>query len=148
MRAVNTFHRWFKNSLLLIYHFWKLLCTWRKFTICSSAIKSNFSIHFFPPVPYFNYLVVSKIPTSPLLPGESFSLVCDTKSPWGYSEPKIYWLDPQGREITQATYRKSATSQDNGKWTCVVKSGKTTTKHEVLVTVVGELLCACINHVF
>ncbi|GLD63811.1 uncharacterized protein AKAME5_001539700 [Lates japonicus] len=64
-----------------------------------------------------------KIPSSHLLPGESLSLACSVEDSQGDQKPNIYWLNPSGQRMGSSLV-KEATSQDNGKWTCVLTNGK------------------------
>ncbi|KAM7421105.1 hypothetical protein PAMA_015329 [Pampus argenteus] len=83
-------------------------------------------------------LNVSSDPDSPLMPDESLTLTCDVEAP-RVQKPQIYWLDPQGTKagIKGGKVTLSATSQDNGQWTCVVtNNGKQNSTAQISVTVV------------
>ncbi|XP_007550244.1 CD4-1 molecule [Poecilia formosa] len=56
----------------------------------------------------------------PVIPGHSLSLNCDAETRRQHS---IYWLKPTGRKATPilGSVTKTAESQDNGEWKCVVK---------------------------
>lgn len=82
---------------------------------------------------------MSKSPTSPVLPGESLSLVCNAESSNG-KKPGIYWLDPQGQKITIESPKVTVTDQSNGLWTCVVKNNGKQTEAKISVTVMSKLL--------
>lgn len=91
--------------------------------------------------------IVSKKPASPVLPGESLSLVCNAESSNG-KKPQIYWLDPQGEKIISGSPKVTVTDQSNGLWTCVVKNNEKQTEAKISVTVMSKLLCACIHICF
>ncbi|XP_040900179.1 CD4-1 molecule [Toxotes jaculatrix] len=83
-------------------------------------------------------LTVSMDPPSPLLPGDRLSLACNTETPQHHKKPQIYWLDPKGEPIRpdKETVTKTASTQDNGTWTCVIKHDKVDKKAPISVTVV------------
>lgn len=73
---------------------------------------------------------------SPLLHGETLSLVCDPQTPQSGKKPHIHWLSPQGEKMkNQGQLTVRAEAQYNGTWTCVVSSdGKeSTAKISVMV---------------
>lgn len=86
--------------------------------------------------------LVSTKPASPVLPGESLSLVCNADSQNG-KKPEIYWLDPEGKKINNQSPILTVTDQSNGLWTCVVKNKEKQTEVKISVTVLSKLLCAC-----
>uniref|UniRef100_A0A673BJW3 CD4-1 molecule n=1 Tax=Sphaeramia orbicularis TaxID=375764 RepID=A0A673BJW3_9TELE len=78
-----------------------------------------------------------------LLPQESLSLTCEAETPPRRRPPQIHWLNPQGERLSRATGRqltKKATSQDNGQWTCVVKSNNNNeeSRAHISVTVMAD----------
>ncbi|XP_029307463.1 LOW QUALITY PROTEIN: T-cell surface glycoprotein CD4-like [Cottoperca gobio] len=80
-------------------------------------------------------LTVTVDPPSPLLPGDSLSLSCNAEPLQGHKSPEIHWLNPRGETKTgRVTLR--ATSQDNGRWTCVVTNDDKVNEAKVSVTVV------------
>uniref|UniRef100_A0A3Q3KEH6 Ig-like domain-containing protein n=1 Tax=Monopterus albus TaxID=43700 RepID=A0A3Q3KEH6_MONAL len=70
-----------------------------------------------------------------LLPGESLSLDCSVKA--SYRMTKIHWLNPSGESIgsNQKAIIKTATSKDNGQWTCVVRDNQKEYQAKISVTV-------------
>uniref|UniRef100_A0A3B4YUG3 CD4-1 molecule n=1 Tax=Seriola lalandi dorsalis TaxID=1841481 RepID=A0A3B4YUG3_SERLL len=79
-------------------------------------------------------LSVSMTPRSPLLPGESLTLSCSVNT-LGNKKPQVHWLNPQDKK-ENSLVNKRVTSQDTGKWTCVVTDGKNKKETRVSVTVV------------
>uniref|UniRef100_A0A3B4YMU6 CD4-1 molecule n=1 Tax=Seriola lalandi dorsalis TaxID=1841481 RepID=A0A3B4YMU6_SERLL len=77
---------------------------------------------------------VSMTPRSPLLPGESLTLSCSVNT-LGNKKPQVHWLNPQDKK-ENSLVNKRVTSQDTGKWTCVVTDGKNKKETRVSVTVV------------
>lgn len=99
------------------------------------------------PLPCSISVLVTKSPSSLLLPGEILSLDCSVEAPQGHRKPEIYWLDPQGKKIAnnEGPFKVTAKGQHNGQWTCVVRNDRTEHKATVSVTVVGEFLCTCMH---
>uniref|UniRef100_A0A3B3V5T3 Ig-like domain-containing protein n=1 Tax=Poecilia latipinna TaxID=48699 RepID=A0A3B3V5T3_9TELE len=71
----------------------------------------------------------------PVIPGHSLSLNCDAETRRQHS---IYWLKPTGRKATsvRGSVTKTAESQDNGEWECVVKDNGKESRFKFPVSVV------------
>ncbi|XP_037532526.1 CD4-1 molecule [Nematolebias whitei] len=74
---------------------------------------------------WFNHLVHMN-PPSPVMPSDSVVLSCNTETPQGLTNPKVYWTNPQENteHSDQGKLRFTAKSQVSGQWTCVVSDKK------------------------
>lgn len=92
-------------------------------------------------IPHFHFVLpplASAKPSSPVLPGQTVTLVCDVERPNGHKTPEIHWRNPQGEKVKQESHEVKVTSRHSGQWTCVVTLGQKTHVAQISVTVVGE----------
>ncbi|XP_076593485.1 CD4-1 molecule [Chaetodon auriga] len=83
-------------------------------------------------------LNVNMIPPSPVLLGESLSLICNPETPGRDTKQEIHWLNPQGEKVksNKGQLNLKATEQHNGQWTCVVTNNNRESKAKISVVVV------------
>ncbi|XP_008429607.1 CD4-1 molecule [Poecilia reticulata] len=80
-------------------------------------------------------VIVSMKEQLPVIPGHSLSLNCKAET---QRKRSVYWLKPTGNKATpfQGSVTKTAESQDNGEWECVVKDNGEESRFKFPVSVV------------
>uniref|UniRef100_A0A3Q3KRX3 Ig-like domain-containing protein n=1 Tax=Monopterus albus TaxID=43700 RepID=A0A3Q3KRX3_MONAL len=128
-----------ENSLIIDgieeKHFGTYICELNQnteFPLIMNVLKPNFILYL---LPCLISVLVNMGSPSLLLPGESLSLDCSVKA--SYRMTKIHWLNPSGESIgsNQKAIIKTATSKDNGQWTCVVRDNQKEYQAKISVTV-------------
>nr|XP_046255179.1 CD4-1 molecule [Scatophagus argus] len=81
---------------------------------------------------------VSVNPPSPVLAGESLSLVCKGANTQDGKQPEIHWLNPQEEKVTsnKGALTEKATGQHRGRWTCVLTVDEQENRATISVEVV------------
>lgn len=106
---------------------------------CSICCTFNQIMFFISPCFFFSLCVlVSMMPSSPLLPQESLSLSCSVDTQ-GEKRPHMYWQSPQKVNHSNTVMVKMMVNrEDSGEWICVVNNGGKKKEAKVHVTVIGE----------
>uniref|UniRef100_A0A3P9PA98 Uncharacterized LOC103477977 n=1 Tax=Poecilia reticulata TaxID=8081 RepID=A0A3P9PA98_POERE len=97
-------------------------------------VKDDFKFTF-PYLCILFFMLVSMKEQLPVIPGHSLSLNCKAET---QRKRSVYWLKPTGNKATpfQGSVTKTAESQDNGEWECVVKDNGEESRFKFPVSVV------------